>query len=217
MKTLFLLGLFLASFLFASAQQDAKAKQILDEVSAKTRSFNTISADFDFSMENEEMDIYEKNSGSIQLKGQKYVVDLPDVGVKVYSDGETIWNYMADGNQVTISYLEDGDSELLDPSSVFTIYERGFRSKYIGEKNLAGSGASHEIELYPDSDEHEVTKIVLFIGKTDSMIKSALLFGTDGNTYGIEIKKMNTSANLPNSHFIFNPSDFSDLEVIDFR
>jgi len=32
MKTLFLLGLFLASFLFASAQQDAKAKQILDEV-----------------------------------------------------------------------------------------------------------------------------------------------------------------------------------------
>lgn len=217
MKTLFLLGLFLASFLFASAQQDTKAKQILDEVSAKTRSFNTISADFDFSMENEEMDIYEKNSGSIQLKGQKYVVDLPDVGVKVYSDGETIWNYMADGNQVTISYLEDGGSELMDPSSVFTIYERGFRSKYIGEKNLAGSGAGYEIELYPDSDEHEVTKIVLFIGKADSMIKSALLFGTDGNTYGIEIKKMNTTANLPDAHFIFNPAGFPDLEVIDFR
>lgn len=217
MKTLFLLGLFLASFLFASAQQDAKAKQILDEVSKKTRSFNTISADFVFSMKNDEMDIYEKNTGSIQLKGQKYVVDLPELGVKVYSDGETLWNYMADGNQVTISYLEDGGSELMDPSSVFTIYERGFRSKYIGEKNLTGNEVSHEIELFPDTDKHEVTRIVLFIGKADNTIKSAQLFGTDGNIYGIEVKKMNTSANLPDTYFIFNSSDFSDLEIIDFR
>lgn len=216
MKHIILTGIFLVSVIFTQAQQDAKAKQILEEVSKNTRSFNTISADFVFSMENKEMEISERNEGSIKLKGQKYVVDLPDLGVKVFSDGKTLWNYMEDGNQVTISNLEDSGSELMDPSSVFTIYEKGFQSKYAGEKTI-GNETVHQIELFPDSDEHEVSKILLSVGKTDKMIKSALLYGTDGNIYGIEVKKMDTKTELPDSYFEFNASDYDDVEVIDFR
>jgi outer membrane lipoprotein-sorting protein len=216
MKHIFLLGIFLASVFFIQAQQDTKAKQILDEVSKNTRSFKTISADFVFSMENSEMDINERNEGTIKLKGQKYVVDLPDIGVKVFSDGKTLWNYMEDGNQVTISNLEDGGSELMDPSSVFTIYEKGFQSKYVGEKTI-GTEIVHQIELFPDSEEHEVSKILLSVGKSDKMIKSALLYGTDGNIYGIEVKKMDTQTELPDSYFLFNASDYGDVEIIDFR
>ena len=104
----------------------------------------------------------------------------------------------------------------MNPSSVFTIYEKGFESKYIGEKN-SGNGVNYEIELYPDTDEHEVTKITIFIGKADRMIKSAKLFGTDENVYGIEVKKMDTSTDLPDSYFVFNPDNYNDLEIIDFR
>lgn len=216
MKHIILLGIFLASVFLASGQQDPKAKQILDEVSENARSFKTISADFVFSMENREMDINERNEGTIKLKGQKYVVNLPDIGVKVFSDGKTIWNYMEDGNQVTISNMEDGGSELMDPSSVFTIYEKGFQSKYVGEKTT-GEEIVHQIELYPDSEEHGVSKILLSIGKSEKMIKSALLYGTDGNTYGIEVKKMDTQTELPDSYFVFNTKDYSDVEIIDFR
>ena len=216
MKHIILLGIFLASVFFTQAQQDAKAKQILDEVSENTRSFKTISADFVFSMENREMDINERNEGTIKLKGQKYVVDLPDIGVKVFSDGKTLWNYMEDGNQVSISNMEDGGSELMDPSTVFTIYEKGFQSKYIGEKTT-GNETVHQIELFPDTEEFEVSKILLSISQSDKMIKSALLYGTDGNLYGIEIKKMDTQTELPDSYFVFNATDYSDVEIIDFR
>jgi outer membrane lipoprotein-sorting protein len=216
MKHIFLLSIFLASVFFAQAQQDAKAKQILDEVSENTRSFKTISADFIFSMENKAMDINERNEGTIKLKGQKYVVDLPDIGVKVFSDGKTLWNYMEDGNQVTISDMEDGGSELMDPSTVFTIYEKGFQAKYIGEKTT-GNEIVHQIELFPDSEEHEVSKILLSISKADKMIKSALLYGTDGNIYGIEVKKMDTQTELPDSYFVFKAGDYGDVEIIDFR
>ncbi|MBW6536290.1 MAG: outer membrane lipoprotein carrier protein LolA [Mariniphaga sp.] len=216
MKHFFLLSIFLASVFFVQAQQDSKAKQILDEVSQKTRSFKTISADFVFSMENRTMDINERNEGSIKLKGQKYVVDLPDIGVQVFSDGKTIWNYMKDGNQVTISNLEDGGSELMDPSTLFTIYEKGFQSRYVGEKTI-GNETVHQIELFPDSEEHEVSKILLSIGKSNKMIKSALLYGTDGNIYGIEVKKMDTQTELPDSYFVFIAGDYGDVEIIDFR
>lgn len=198
------------------AQQDPKAKQILDEVSKKTRSFETISAQFVFTMENKEMAINEKNQGSIQLKGQKYRVDLPDIGLKVYSDGQTVWNYMADGNQVTVSNIEDGSNELMDPSTVFTIYEKGFRSKYIGDKNIGGK-VYHQIELFPDSPEYEVSKVLLSIGKDNKMIHSATLHGTDGNLYGVEVQKFDTGVAMPDSYFSFNPKEYKDLEVIDFR
>ena len=118
MKSIFLITTVLFLSLLLTAQQDPKAKNILDEVSAKSRTFKTISADFVFSMENKVMSINEKNDGAIKLKGQKYFVDLPGAGVKVYSNGKTIWNYMKKGNQVTISTIEDAGSEQIGRAHV---------------------------------------------------------------------------------------------------
>lgn len=209
-------GMFLAVSLFAVAQTDTKAKEILDEVSEKTSSYNTISADFIFKMDNDAMDIHEKNEGSIQLKGQKYVVDLPDVGMKVYSDGKTLWNYMADGNQVTISNIEDSGSDLMDPSTIFSIYEKGFESKFAGTASKDGK-TLYQIELFPDTDEYDISKITLYINKFTMMIDSAVLHGTDENLYGIEVIEMDTKTELPDSYFVFKPDDHGDIEVIDFR
>ncbi len=216
MKKIFLMGVVLLATLIASAQQDTKAKNILDEVSKKTRSYKSISAGFVFTMQNKEMDINEKNQGTIKLKGQKYVVNLPDVGVKVFSDGKTVWNYMKDGNQVTISNIEDQTNELMDPSSLFSIYEKGFKSKYIGEKK-EGNKVLYQIDLFPDKEAQDVSKVTIFINKETMMIDSAELYGTDGNLYGIQVKKMETNKDYPDSDFVFNPDDYKDVEVIDFR
>jgi outer membrane lipoprotein-sorting protein len=198
------------------AQSDEKAKEILDEVSAKTKTFKSMSADFVFSMVNEEMEIDEHNAGTIKVKGQKYAVKLPDLGVEVFSDGTTIWNYMKDGNQVTISSVEDESSELMDPSSIFSIYERGFRSEYVGEVEENGK-TLYRIDLFPDSDEYDVTKIEVSIDKNTMMLSSATLYATDENLYTIEVKKMDTGQNFPASDFVFDAGKYGDVEVIDFR
>jgi len=199
-----------------NAQENTKAREILEQVSKKTRSFNNISAQFVFTMENKEMDIHEKNEGAIKIEGEKYVVDLPAIGVRVISDGSTVWNYMEDGNQVTISDQEDQDSELMDPLSIFSIYEKDFKSKLTGEKR-EGDKILYQIEMYPGKKEHDISKIVLYIDKAKMMIDSADFYGTDGNLYGIEVKSMETNLNMPDSFFVFNASEYSDLEVIDFR
>ena len=216
MKSIFITCAILLIAIFSQAQQDAKAKSILDEVSGKTKSFKTISADFSFSMENKAMSINEKNDGSIKLKGQKYIVDLPGAGMKVYSDGKNSWTYMKQGNQVTISSIEDSGSELMDPSSLFSIYEKGFTSKFVAEKNLAGKTV-YQIDLFPDKKEFDVSKISIEINKATMMIQSAQLFGTDGNVYGIVVKKMETNKDFPDSDFVFDAKKFPDVEVIDLR
>jgi outer membrane lipoprotein-sorting protein len=216
MRRIFLTGAVLIIAFFSQAQQDTKAKSILDEVSGKTKTFKTISADFSFSMENKEMSINEKNDGSIILKGQKYFVDLPGAGIKVYSDGKTNWNYMKQGNQVTISTIEDAGSELMDPSSLFSIYEKGFSSKFVAEKNVGGK-VVYQIDLFPDKKEYDVSKITIEINKSTMMIQSAQLFGTDGNIYGIVVKKMETNKDFPENDFTFDAMKYPDVEVIDLR
>ncbi|MDB4584843.1 outer membrane lipoprotein carrier protein LolA, partial [Draconibacterium sp.] len=136
MRKVYLIGMILLASVIAMAQQDEKAKEILNKASEKNRSYKSMAADFVFSMKNVEMEIDEKNQGSIKIKGQKYCVELPDVGMKMISDGTTLWNYMKDGNQVTISNLEDTGNDLMDPSSLFTIYEQGFKSKFVEEKKV---------------------------------------------------------------------------------
>lgn len=202
--------------IFTKAQQDVKAKNILDEVSGKTKSYKTISADFTFSMENKEMDINEKNNGTIKLKGKKYIVDLPGAGIKVFSDGKTNWNYMKQGNQVTISSIEEAGHELMDPSSLFSIYEKGFTSKFIAENNIGGKTV-YQIELFPDKGDYDVSKISIEINKATMMIQSAKLFATDGNLYGIIVNKLETNKDFPDSDFMFDAKKFPDVEVIDLR
>ncbi len=203
---------------FVWAQQDQKAKDILDKVSEKTRSYSTITADFSFSMQNKELEIDEKNDGSIKIKGQKYCVNLPDVngGIKVFSDGKTLWNYMKNGNQVTISNLDEESSDLMDPSTLFSIYEKGFDSKFVAEKK-DGNITIYQIDLFPDSKEHDVAKISVSINKSTMTIHSAILYGTDDNLYIIEVKKMETDKELPDSEFVFDASKFPDVDEIDFR
>ena len=196
--------------------QDGRAKEILDKVSENAKSYNSIFAEFVFSLKNEEIEIDERNEGTIKIKGQKYCVNLPDLGVMVYSDGNTIWNYMEDGNQVTINNVDTEGGELMDPSSLFTIYQRNFESKFIKEENNSGK-ILYKIELFPNSEEYDVSKISININKKTMMIYSAVLYGTDGNLYGIEVNNMDTSNDFPDSDFIFDPSKYEDIEVIDWR
>lgn len=212
--------LIIAVFLTANftQAQDTKAKTILDEVSAKTRTYTCIYADFSFSMENKEMEIEEKYDGSIKLKGQKYCLNLPEAngGVQVFSDGVTLWNYMKAGNQVTISDIDDESSELMDPSSIFTIYERGFKSEFVAEKKI-GAKTVYQINLFPDSDEHEFSKIEVSIDKTTMMISAATLYDNDETFYSIVVKKLETDNDYPDSDFVFNKANFDDVEEIDVR
>lgn len=210
------MGLLLMFVMFVSAQQDKKAKEILDKVSEKTKSFASIAADFSFSMKNVEMEIDEKNEGSIKFKGQMYSVDLPDLGMKIFCDGNTLWTYMKNGNQVTITNLDDEGSDLMNPSSLFNIYEKGFNSKFIAEASVKGKTV-YEIELVPDTDEHGVSKITVSIDKATMMLHSAVLYDMDQTLYGINVANMVTNNEIPDSEFVFDSSKFNDVEEIDLR
>lgn len=193
---------------------DPKAKTILDKVSVKTKAYTTIEAEFAIVLENKQEKINDSKKGKIFIKGNKYKVDL-SVST-IYNDGKTQWTYMKDPNEVNITSPDPNDDNSLNPAKMFTIYEKGYKVRYIGEK-FEKSHALYEIELYPVDLKKEFSKITLKIDKDKMQIFSMKRFGKDGTDYYIEILKMDTNKEMADAMFIFDKTKYPKVEINDMR
>jgi outer membrane lipoprotein-sorting protein len=211
-----LLIIILLSGMRLSAQNDTKAKSILEQTSKMMQSFQSISASFTFTMENAKMNIHEKNSGSLLMKGKKYQVKLPDMGMQVFSDGKTVWNYMKEANQVTISNAGEEGQGVIDPTTIFNVYQEGYTYKFVEDKTVNGKLISF-VELIPADKTKEFTKLMVGIDKDKLLVNSLVTFGKDGNLYGIYVTDFKTNQPIADTEFTFDKSKYTDIEVVDFR
>jgi outer membrane lipoprotein-sorting protein len=198
------------------AQQDAKAKEILEKVTKTTQSLASLDAKFTFEMNNKAQNIKDKSQGSIILKNKKYKLDIPQMGLKVTCDGKTIWSYMVNSNEVTISNLDEVTDELMDPSKIFTIYERGFNYKFLNEGVDAGVPV-YNIELIPQKPSGDIQKIKLMIDKQKMLIHGAVMNGKEGNTVVIAVNQYKTDGVYNDADFVFDPKKYKGIEVVDMR
>lgn len=206
-------------FVFAAsgfAQQDAKAKEILEKVTKTTQSSASIDAKFSFEMNNACANIHEKSIGSIILKDKKYKLNVPQMGLQVTCDGKTIWTYMENSNEVSISNLDENTDDLMDPAKIFTIYERGFNYKYIGE-SVNGGVAVYTIDLTPQKPNGDIQKIRILIDKQKMFIKAANMVGKDGNKYDVSVQQFKTDGAYTDKDFVFDPEKYKDIEIVDMR
>lgn len=216
MKRFFLFVAIALSAVSVYGQSDQKAKDLLEQTSKKMQSYSSLSANFIFTMENPKMNIKEQNSGSLLLKGTKYQVLLPDLGMKVYSDGKTVWNLMEAANQVMITNVGDDSQGGIDPSAIFNIYQEGYTFKFVEDKQESGKTISY-VDLFPQDKNAEFNKIRVGVDKNNLMVQSLVTFGKDGNQYGIYVKEFKTGQNIADSEFVFDKSKHKNIEEIDFR
>lgn len=198
------------------AQQDAKAKEILDKLSQTNKSYKTIQIEFSFTLENKTGSVTETNEGSVALKGKSYRLHMPAMGMEVYSNGIATWSYLTQSNEVNITGNEEESDAALNPANLFTIYEKGFKYSYIGEENIGGKSAL-VIDLFPEDKTKEFTRVRLCIDKSRYQIIMAKTFNKDGNVYTLSMKNMKTDQNLTDDFFKFDPAKFPKVEINDMR
>ncbi len=212
MKTYIILFLFVVTGFSVFAQQDEKAKEILDKVSAKTKAYKTIKAEFQFTISNKTEGINESQNGSIQIKGDKYTLSIK--GQDVISDGKSIYTILKDASEVQINSIPDeSEEDYISPNKIFTLYEKGFKFKYIKKE-----GGFHIINLYPkEAKEKSYHRIVLYVSTTKSEITKVMVYGKDGSTTTYSIKSFSSNAAIPDTKFTFNKANYPKFEIIDLR
>jgi outer membrane lipoprotein-sorting protein len=218
MKNLFTLIIFLFAAIGSPtvfAQKDPKAKTILDGVSQKYKSLKGLQASFEFSY-GESVDIVSKSQkGEVAIKGDKYHLKLPEQ--EIFNNGKTVWTYIESGNykEVTINNAGDMEDELT-PSSVYTIYQKGYNYRLIGEKNDKGT-VIQEIELLAEKSNAPFKRVKLFVDKNKKDLVGWEIYDDQGGVFKYKFTSVNTEVDLSDAYFNFNPQKYGKVEIIDLR
>lgn len=211
-RVLIVIGLMALSVSGFSQVKDLKAIKLLDEVSAKTKAYKTIKAEFTYTMDNKQAKIHESKKGVLLVSGDKY--SLTAAGQSVICDGKTVWTYLKESNEVQINDLENKD-DALTPSKLFTSYNKNYKATMIKEKDNTDPNAE-SIELIPNVQKN-FTKAILIVDKNKKQVKGFKLFDKSGNVFYYKVTSFLTNVASSPSDFSFEPSKHPGVEVIDMR
>lgn len=199
----------------AFCQQDPSAREILDRVAEKTKSYKSIEADFELIIEDRKEKTQTFSGGLLRLKGDKYRIE--SMGSIVYFDGKTVWTYTEDIEEVVITEPDTADESFLsNPAQIFYWYNRDFKYRYIGE-SILDDKKMHEIDLYPKNLNQPYSSFKILIDTEKEIIAGIKIRGKDGVDYNIQIRDYITDKDLDDSIFTFDESKHKKAEIIDLR
>ncbi len=198
----------------SGAQSDPEAKKILDQASAKIKSYPAITAAFSFELQDAQGKPQGTKKGSFSMKGNKYRVAL--TGQEIVSDGTTVWTYDKSSNEVTISKV-DASSGTVSPQKLFTsAYDKDFLYKLNGDQKVAGKQVQ-EIEMTPVDKSLNFHKIYLYIDKATHLVSSGKMLDKSGSRYIYSIGSINGKTPVPDATFTFNKATHPGVEEVDLR
>lgn len=198
-----------------SYAQDPQAKEILDDLSAKSKSYSTITADLTINLDNRKDKVKDTQQGKLILKGNMFKISLK--GSDIYSNGRVKWTYLKESNEVNIQNVNPNDPNVMNnPSKLFNAYLTDFKYAYKGIKKESGVQA-HQIDLYPKDLRAAYSMVRLFIDASTKMPKTVIYSGKDGVSYTIKFNKITPNQAASNSEFVFNEKAHPGVEVVDMR
>lgn len=200
------------------AQSITKAKEILGNVSKKYKSYNSLQADFKFTLEFQSENFKEEQKGSLFMKKatnnlNMFKVDLGET--VIYCDGKTMWTHMKDANEVQVNNY-DAKALGFNPSELFTIYEKGYSYLYMGDETLNGKTV-HLIELTPEDKKQSTFKVKLYIEKGSNNIILSKVLEKNGDIYTYEILNFIPNPQLADGFFTFEKIKHPKVVVSDLR
>lgn len=197
----------------AYAQYDPKAKEILDAMSERYQKIGSFESDFSYSMENTTQSISEDFEGEITVNGDKYRLKMG--GQEIINDGETVWTYLEEVNEVNIDNYDPSEGDI-SPTQIYNAYKRGFKYVFVEEESLEGQ-TYDVIDLLPENTNNQFFKIRLHISQSDKTLKQWKIFDKNGTIYTYEISNFNPDAEISDAVFSFDTSKYQGVEVVDLR
>lgn len=187
---------------------------ILDKAAEAYEKANGIKATFTMHTQSEAQQMNESFEGTIQMKGDKFVWQTPDM--TTWFDGTTQWTYVPRNEEVNVSTPTGDELQFTSPALLLRSYKKGFTATYKGESTAPNGKSAYEIELTPKK-KGDILKAILQIEKFTSFPAAITVESRNGMRSTIRIGKLETGINQLDSFFVFKEADFPDAEIIDLR
>jgi len=215
MKNLFFLVILLSVAFSSFAQNDAKAKELLDKSSEAFTRAGGIEAEFTLKIKDVINNVTEAFDGLILLKGNKFFIETPEYAI--FFDGKTQWLYNKAFDEVNISEPNEKEIQALSPASIYTIYKKGSDYKYLGEKTDIKMRKVQEIELVTKNRKEDIGKVIVQLDKTSLMPLMFHIYFNNNMENQVHINRYKSGQTIPDAAFSFDKTKYPQTEIIDLR
>lgn len=209
MKQFLIIAFFITS-IFSVAQNDTKAEKLAGEVLENVKSYDNISIDFTYALENLEEGIKEETRGEVFVMGDKYRLNL--MGNTQIYDGEKLYTIIPEDEEINISKVNEEDDKSITPSKMLTFFEDGYIYKWDIEQNMKGRSIQY-IKLIPIDSEAEYDNILLGIDKHTKNIYNLIYSMNNGTRTEIKISKFKPDQPLSMNVFKFDKGKYPDYYI----
>ena len=205
-----LIALLVVMNTFAYAQSANDAKQLLDEVNAKVKSYNNIAIDFKYVLQNTEENIKQEMRGDVVLQGDKYVLNA--FGVTRIFDGKTLYTISPEDEEVTISSDNSEDESTITPSAMLSFYQEGYTYQMDNVQSVQGRKIQY-VKLIPIDSNAEIQNVLLGIDINTKHIYNLIEVGSNNTKTTITVNSFKTNEPLSKTLFTFDERKYEDYYI----
>ncbi|WP_370392173.1 outer membrane lipoprotein carrier protein LolA [uncultured Winogradskyella sp.] len=209
MKRIVIIAVLALSYLGFS-QNDSQAKALLNEVSAKIKSYKNISLDFKYELTNLSENVNQETRGDVIIEGDKYKLNI--LGITRIFDGKTLYTISPEDEEVTISSENTEEEGTITPSKMLSFYEDGYTYKMDIVQNVKGRKIQY-VKLNPMDTNSEIKHVLLGIDATTKHIYNLIEVGKNGTKTTLTVSSFQTDEPLPATLFTFDESKYSDYFI----
>ena len=209
----FLKSLVLALFvgIFSTQAQDSqKAKALLDEVSAKIKSYENITIEFKYALNNAKENINQESKGNVTLKGNLYYLNF--MGVTKIFDGKKVYTIVPEDEEITISKFDDSDKDAVTPNKMLTFFNSGFKYSWDIVQNVKGRKIQY-VKLVPISSKDQRKEILIGVDAQTKHIYNLIEIGKNGTRTTLTVNSFKTAQPLSKNHFTFTESKYPNYYI----
>lgn len=209
-KLVTVLAVLFVSINFTYAQDSAKAKGLLDEVSAKVKTYSNIVIDFKYTLVNTAEKINQSSNGNVTLQGNLY--NLNFMGVTKIFDGKKVYTIVPEDEEISISKYDENDDNAITPSKMLTFFNSGYKYAMGEETNEKGRSIQY-IKLTPINAKDQRKEILLGIDVQSKNIYNLIEFGKNGSKTTLTVNSFKTNQPISKNHFTFVESKYPDYYI----
>jgi outer membrane lipoprotein-sorting protein len=201
----FVLSAFIILVGFTTQAQDKKAKALLEEVTAKVKTYENIVIDFKYSLNNSKENINQESKGNVTMKGNQYVLNL--MGVTKLFDGKKIYTINPEDEEISISKFNEKDENAVTPSKMLTFFNSGYKFSWDILQDVKGRKIQF-IKLIPINTKDQRKEILLGIDTQTKNIYNLIEVGKNGTKTTIVVNSFKTNQPLSKNQFTFVESKY---------
>lgn len=206
-----LLSIALLLFLgFTANAQDKKAKDLLDQVTAKVKTYNNISIEFKYTLNNSKENINKESKGNLLLEGNKYVLNF--LGVTKIYDGKKSYTIVPEDEEITISSVNDKDENAVTPSKMLTFFNSGYKYYWDILQDVKGRKIQY-IKLVPTNAKDPRKEVLLGIDSQTKNIYNVIEMGKNGTKTTLTVNSFKTNQPLSKNQFTFVSSKYPNYYI----